>query len=169
MTDAKIRNKLPRTVRLLLPDSYKVTIRRSLLVTDIFFEFPWSSGEAHIARRSDNCIRRLPGEQRPLIGRRNRMFAQPLLPIDSARTKQQSIIRNKRHECIANVLLRSHFRKRLLSLDHLLKRRLPPHRYSSKHANDHHNDNSHNPFIRVNPRPQLPFVTRSLESIHESI
>ena len=55
MRNSEIDYKLPRTIGLLFPDSHKMTITRRFLIFDVAFEFPWSSREAHIARRRHTC------------------------------------------------------------------------------------------------------------------
>src|SRR6185369_13940720 len=50
MRNSEIDYKLPRTISLLLPNSYKMTITGRLLVFDIGLGFPWSSRESQIAR-----------------------------------------------------------------------------------------------------------------------
>src|SRR5262245_15388988 len=118
MRDAEIDDKLPRTVCLLLPDRDEMSVALRLLVIDVGFSFPWSSGETHVARHRHAGIRRLPREQRFLVSRRwPWMFKHPLLPVDGARSEQQPIIGNEGEERVARVPLLGHLRKRLLGLN----------------------------------------------------
>src|SRR6185369_17735962 len=99
MADTEIDNELPRTIRLLLPDSYEVTISGRFLIASIRFELPWSSGVTHVARRGHTGKRRLPREQWVLIRRRHGMFLHPLLAVYGAGSKQQSIVGDEREKC----------------------------------------------------------------------
>src|SRR6185369_347699 len=124
MADTEIDNELPRAVRLLFPDSHEVTVGRRLRIVHVRLGFPWTSRETHVARGGHPGKVGLPREQRFLIGRRHRMLEHPLLSVHGARTKQQAVVGNERHERLARVLVRGHLRKRLLRLHHLLERRL---------------------------------------------
>src|SRR6185369_12368813 len=97
------------------------------------------------------------------------MFEHPLLPVHGAGSKQQSIIRDERHERITRVLLLSHLRKRLLSLHHLLQRRLSVrNRSNGQNQRRNHDSHAHNPSpIRLNPRPLWQPATHFPESTHQ--
>src|SRR5687767_9603441 len=135
MTDADIDHPLPRTITLLFPDSYKVTIPRRLRIFDVAFEFPWTSSKSHITRYRHLRVIRLPGEQWSFVGRGNGMIEHPLLTVNRSRSKQKTVVRDVRHERFARSLLFSHLRKRLLSLDHVLQWPflLRTHRKDEKH------------------------------------
>src|SRR6185369_7710470 len=145
-------NELPRSISLLLPDSHEMTVATGLLVVDIVFGFPWSSGETHVARRSHSGISRLPRKQRLLISRWRRpwMLEHPLLPIHRARPKQQTIVSNEREERVARVLLLGHLRKRLLGLDHVLQRRLP----MRHHRHTQHQQQAKNFYFHICVHPR---------------
>ena len=76
--------------------------------------------EAFLAFIADDGLLFRPGA----VNGKKWLLEHPLLSVHGARTKQQAVVGNERHERLARVLVRGHLRKRLLRLHHLLERRL---------------------------------------------